>query len=270
MFTADHLNVDATCGAFLSYYIKIFSKSEQKNTIEIIARHIIENQTPNGIYPYTISKGNYQYILNVPCIHYQGVTIYYLLKMYDVIKKDWLKDSIINGIEWLSKQQKTNGVFDWSNSGHMFSFHLSGAYAFSFSVFIYASKWNTLYFDNARLSLKILRKQMHGLVFRWEKGSWASLPHSILITFRTASLGKFPLKYKLFRLGYGIQRQYARRRFSDSPLNDLIFYNIAKIFKIKYSTVEATKNFHDLFMTSECMDCLSQSLIWDINVENNV
>ena len=89
-----------------------------------------------------------------------------------------------------------------------------------------------------------------------------SSPLSIPITLKTALIGNFPLKHKLFRFGYGIYRQYARRGFSDRPLEDYIFQKLTNFLNLNYSVIEASKNFHDLFMTSECIDCLAQSLLW--------
>ena len=105
-FTADHLNVDATCGAFLAEYGKTYSSEKHIEIAKLTAKHIVENQFSDGSYPYTINKGNYQYTHNFPCIHYQGVTIYYLSKINDIIKKDWLQESLIKGVNWLSKEQK--------------------------------------------------------------------------------------------------------------------------------------------------------------------
>ncbi|KKH18350.1 hypothetical protein DU48_00815 [Methanosarcina mazei] len=80
VYTGDHLNVDATCGAFLAKFGKMFSDSECLDAAKTAAEHICKCQFSDGAFPYTNEKkGNYQYCLNIPCIHYQGVTLYYLV-----------------------------------------------------------------------------------------------------------------------------------------------------------------------------------------------
>jgi hypothetical protein len=256
--TADHLNVDATCGAFLAIYGREFS---DENTIEVArktAKHIQVNQFSDGSYPYTINKGNYTYLFNVPCIHYQGVTLFYLSKIYEVIKEEWLKDCLKKGSMWLSDAQLNDGRFDWSKSGLMFSYYLSGAYAFAFSSFLYAARWDKKYFDNANLCLDILNGNIHDLVLRWESDQWNTFPRSIYEVLKTANFGSYPYKHRLFRLGYGLYRQIARRRVSDL-VDDRFFKNLTSLIGVESSTIEPMNNYPDLFMTSEVLDCLSYS-----------
>ncbi len=54
-FTADHMNVDATCGAFLANYGKKFSDKECLETAEKVAMHIINSQFEMDRFPYTIN-----------------------------------------------------------------------------------------------------------------------------------------------------------------------------------------------------------------------
>jgi hypothetical protein len=42
------------------------------------------------------------------------------------------------------------------------------------------------------------------------------------------------------------------------------------LLRIRSSTVEPSKNFPDLFMTSEVLDCLSQSGIWGNSHETGI
>lgn len=259
LYTSDYLNVDATCGAFLALYGKTFSDEKSINVAQLTAKHICENQFPNGSYPYTIDdkeKGDHH---NIPCIHYQGVTMYYLLKINEIIKEKWLEESLIHGVEWLAYVQKDNGRFDWSKSGLMFAYYLTGAYAFAFSCFLYASKWDKKYLKNAHLCLEMLKRNTDKIFLRWEKDSWITFPYSIPITLQSASVGNYPFKQKFFRFGYGVYRQMARRRFSNKP-NENIFKNLTKILGIHSSTIEPFSNYIDLFMTSEILDCLSYSL----------
>jgi len=260
IYTADHLNVDATCGAFLAKYGKIFTNQESIEAAKRAAKQVCEYQFKNGAYPYTVNKGNYPYPLRIPCIHYQGVTMYYLSKINEVIKEDWLKDSLLKGAAWLSASQKRNGGFNWSKSGLMFAYHLVGAYAFAFAAFTYVNRWNKIYQENAKSCLNILRKNIHeGLVLRWEKDSWITFPLSIPINLKASLIGEYPFKHRVFRFGYGLYREVARRKFA-TQINDKIFQNITKFLNIKSSTIEPFNNYPDLFMTSEVLDCLSYHL----------
>ena len=258
-YIADHLNVDATCGAFLANYGKTY---DDKNCIDKAlktAEHICNSQFSDGSFPYTTTKGNYLYNLNIPCIHYQGVTIYYLTKIHEVVGGKWLQDSIMNGCEWLNQVQNDNGKFEWSKSGLMFAYYLSGSYAFAFASFKYASKWNKKFLKNVDKSLDVLENNTCGLMLRWEKDNWLSYPSSIPTTFNTAFLGEYPNNYKLFRLAYGFYRQIARRRFSNE-LDDYLFKKLVSILNLDVSTIESFSNYPDMFMTSEVLDCLSYSL----------
>jgi hypothetical protein len=254
--TADHLNVDATCGAFLTLYGKEFSDEKILEVGRKTAEHIREYQFSDGSFPYTINKGNYTYLFDVPCVHYQGVTLFYLSKINEIIKEEWLENCLKSGAMWLSDAQRDDGRFDWSKSGLMFSYYLSGAYAFAFSSFLYASKWDKKYFDNANLCLSVLKKNIHDLVLRWESESWTTFPQSIHETLKTALLGNYPYKQRVFRLGYGSYRQIARRRFSNQ-IDDRFFKNFTNLLKIESSTIESFRNYPDLFMTSEVLDCIS-------------
>ncbi|RLI80096.1 hypothetical protein DRP04_08550 [Archaeoglobales archaeon] len=259
LYTADHLNVNASCGAFLAQYGERFSDNDCLKAAKRAARRVCDHQFENGAYPYTTDKGTYSYILNVPCIHYQGVTMYYLLKINKVLEKEWIKKSLLKAAKWLSSVQKGDGKFDWSKSGLMFAYCLSGAYAFAFSSFVYVSRWNSKYLKNAGLCLNILERNINGLVLRWEKDSWTTFLPSIFTALKTAYIGDYPLRHRLFRFGYGVYRQVARRRFAYT-VNQGLFKFLCKTFKIKASTVEPSKNYPDMFMTSEVLDCLSYSL----------
>jgi len=255
-YTADHLNVDATCGAFLALYGKEFSEEKTIDTARRAANHIHENLFLNGSFPYTVNKGNYAYEFNVPCIHYQGVTMFYLSKINEVIKEKWLINDLKNGAKWLSNVQLDNGSFDWSKSGLMFSYYLSGAYAFAFSSFIYASRWDKKYLKNANLCLDVLNRNINDLVLRWERSSWKTFPWSIQRDLRTALLGNYPLGHTIFRFGYGLYREIARRRISDQ-IDENLFNKLSSILKIESSTIEPSNNYPDIFMTSEVIDTIS-------------
>lgn len=254
--SADHLNVDATCGAFLASYGKEFSEEKTIEIAKKTAQHIQDHQFSDGSFPYTVEKGNYPYLFDVPCIHYQGVTLYYLSKINEEIKEEMLKNCIQTGAKWLSDVQMADGKFDWSKSGLMFSYYLSGAYAFAFSSLIYTSQWDKKYLEKANLCLDMLKGNINDLVLRWEKDTWGTFPSAINDSLKTALLGNYPFKQRIFRFGYGIYRQTARRRFS-YKINKKFFKNLSSMLNIESSTIEPLNNYPDLFMSSEALDCLS-------------
>jgi hypothetical protein len=256
-YTADHLNVDASCGAFLAEYGNLLMDKNAIDAARRAAEHICRFQK-NGYFPYTTDKGNYPYTYNVPCIHYQGVTLYYLLKIQEIIDEPWLKKSIESGTMWLASIQHHDGTFDWSKSGLMFSYYLSGAYAFAYAVFTSQSRENSQYSDNALRCLKVLERNMPSLALRWETASRTSFFIPGLTTIKTAFLGDFPLRHRLFRTGYGYYRQISRRRIGTS-IDEKTFLALCRVLHISSSTIEPSNNFPDLFMTSEILDCLSSS-----------
>lgn len=261
-FTADHLNVDASCGAFLAAYGTILDDMKCLKISLKTAHHIIDNQFENGVYPYAIDRGSYTHIQNVACCHYQAVTLYYLAKIDEYLKNENIKNSMLKGTDWLLANQKDNGYFDWSTSGLLFSYYLNGAYAFSAATYIYASRWKESYQENAKKSLDVLLKNYNGLILRWEKGRWINFPNDIITSFKTANMGNYSLKHQLFRLAYASYRQFSRRNIKNTPKNDLLFNLLSTLFNISYTTVEPSGNFYDVFMTSECIDCLSKSVEW--------
>jgi len=254
-YTADHLNVDASCGAFLAEYGNLLTDKNAIDAARRAAEHICRFQK-NGYFPYAIDKGNYPYTYNVPCIHYQGVTLYYLLKIQKIIDEPWLKKCIESGTAWLASVQHDDGTFDWSKSGLMFAYYLSGAYAFAFSVFTSQSRENCQFSENAMKCLKVLERNIPSIALRWETDSWGSFFIPRLTTAKTAFLGDFPLRHRLFRTGYGYYRQISRRRIGSS-VDENTFLTLCRILHISSSTIEPTNNFPDLFMTSEILDCLS-------------
>lgn len=260
IYVADHLNVDATCGAFLAKYGKVFSDQQCLDSARITAEHICKYQFSDGAFPYTNeNKGNYQYCLDIPCIHYQGVTLYYLLKIIDSLENDWLDAEFEKGVKWLAAVQFPDGKFDWSKSGLMFAYYLSGAYAFATPCFIYGTKWSSGYSENAEKALKVLESNVKDIVNRWESGPMLSFPASVFTALNTANIGNYPVSHRLFRFGYGMYRQFSRRRFSNS-VNSKLFNILSYIMCINTSTIEPDNNFPDLFMTSEVLDCLSYSI----------
>ena len=256
-YTADHLNVDASCGAFLAAYGNRFSDQVSLDAARRAAERICQYQALDGSYPYTSDKGSYPHALDIPCIHYQGVTMYYLAKINNVLQEDWINDSLMKGADWLASQQRDDGAFDWSASGLLFAYYLSGAQAFAFASFLHAAEYDARYLKNAERSLDEVTKNIQGIMLRWERGSWGSF--SPLTSLRTARIGDFPRKEQVFRFGYGMYREIARRRFSHQ-VDPTVFHILCSLLGIKASTIEASNNYPDLFMTSEVLDCLSYTI----------
>lgn len=255
-YTADHLNVDATCGSFLSHYAHLF---EDENTLEVSKRvsdHIIAHQWKNGVYPYAIDKGTYTYIKEVPCIHYQGVTLYYLSRIHTYTQEDSLLESILTGGNWLAQVQQDDGWFDWSKSGLLFTYYVIGAYGFALSSFSYLSQFNDHFESNANKCLPILKSHQRSLFVRWEQSNWISFPNSIFESIETAKKAKARIDIIFTRLLYALYRQIARRRYADTI--DTTFFNVlVSVLHLKVSTVEPFSNYPDLFMTTEIINCLS-------------
>ncbi|HOB18708.1 MAG TPA: hypothetical protein PKK74_08475 [Candidatus Methanoculleus thermohydrogenotrophicum] len=261
-YTADHLNVDASCGAFLARYAERYDDRDAHAAAVRAAENVVRHQRDDGVYPYAIDKGTYPYVFDLPCVHYQGVTMYYLAKANDVFRDDRIDESLAKGAQWLAAALCPCGRFNWSGSGLSFAYHLSGAYAFANASFIYVSRNNGHYLEHAGLCLNRLEKTMQGgLSPRWEPGSWNNLPSSIVAAAKMASIGEYPLQHRAFRFGYAVYRQIARRRYSETAETRL-FGALCRLLRIRSSTVEPSKNYPDLFMTSEVLDCLTQSQIW--------
>ncbi len=259
-YTADHLNVDASCGAFLARYAERYDDRDARAAAERAAENIVRHQR-DGFYPYAVDKGTYPFVFDLPCVHYQGVTIYYLAKINGVLRDDQVDRSLAEAARWLADAQRPDGRFDWSRSGLSFAYYLSGAYAFAHASFVYAERFDDRYREHAERSLDRLEASVQGLVLRWEPGAWSDLIPSVVTTAKTAALGGYPLQHRAFRFGYGMYRQIARRRYAPTA-ETRSFEALCRVLGIRSSTVEPSKNFPDLFMTSEVLDCLSQSGIW--------
>ena len=257
---ADCLNVNATCGAFLAEYYEKYKDNECYDAANRAANRVCQYQFINGAFPYTTKeiKNTSKLHYYVPCIHYQGVTMFFLSKIHKILQEDLIKIALERGAEWLASVQKKNGKFDWSEGGLMYAYTLAAAYGFAASSFLYVSKFNSKYEKNACLCLDVLKKNIHGLVNRWEEDSMITLPRGFIEAIKTAGIGDYPLNHRFFRLGYGFYKQFSRRRYSDR-LDDKFFKKLSAILKIDSTWIEPIKNYPDLFNTSEVLDCLTSS-----------
>lgn len=252
-YLADYLNVDASCGAFLAQYGHAFDDRDSLEAARRAALNCIAHQTADGAYPYTTAEGGApeRYPLNVPCIHYQGVTIYYLAKIQEQIHEEKLDASLRRAVGWLKEAQRPDGRFDWSKSGLMFAYYLSGAYGFGAASFRYAGLR-----ESEEAAMGQLACNIDGIAYRWERAPLVTFPLDLGTTLRSALIGDYPATHRLFRLGYGAWRQAARRRLSPG-IRDAAFKAVASALKLDTSTVEPSANYPDLFMTSEILDCIS-------------
>ena len=252
-YLSDYLNVDAACGAFLARYGRDLGDKDCLEAGRRAALNCCRHQWPDGAYPYTTAEGGApeRYPLDVPCIHYQGVTIYYLLKIQQIVEDEELASSLDRAVGWLKAAQRPDGRFDWSRSGLMFAYYLSGAYAFAAAAFRYGRLEG-----HERLAAGRLAGSVGDIAYRWETAPLATCPLDAGTTLRSALIGDYPAGHRLFRLAYGSWRQVARRRRSNR-VDDGAFRAAAALLRLNTSTVEPSANYPDLFMTSEILDCLS-------------
>jgi len=257
-FRQDHLNVDATCADFLSSYARHFSDREAKIAAGRAVKHIRDHQFENGVLPYRVGDQGENGFMKVPCIHYQGVTAYYLYKTLENLEteeQDWLK----RAVDWLAEVQKREGRFDWSKSSLMFAYRLTGAYAFAYSS--YAQRREDKYFDRSIRCLDILNEHIYDLVLRWEKSTTSDIFPSFVSVIKSSNRRNDSIVDFLHKTGYGYYREFSRRRFTQNPGDDKLFEKINDVLSLNSSTIEPSRNYPDLFMTTECFDCLSFSYV---------
>ena len=147
-FTADHINVDATCSAF------VFEPE--------VIRHIFRQGVP---FPYCVTRGNYGNLKNNECIFYQSLTIYYLSKVLP-------KEDLWGATMWLRYKLSKEG-FRWGKDNLLFSKYLIGAYAYALYCFnLFGMK------KEKGICVKKLKENIRdGMMLRWERGfNWTIHP----------------------------------------------------------------------------------------------
>lgn len=255
-YHADVLNADAMISAFLIRYGVNQNNVKYLEVAKRGLKNIISQQKDNGEFPYgsKIVQYPYKHHLDVPCIHYQTVTLYYLDKCNNKIEDDEVKKSINNGINWLQKNQKITGEFNWKISGLNFALYLTATYGFA--VYLY-SKYcctNKLLILN---TIRILNQQYEkGILLRWEKSSSLKMIVGILFSIKGGSIGKYPINFKILRTLHRIHREISRLKENKKMIP-------SKITKVKtgysaiLSTVESSTNYPDLYMTTQALDAMA-------------
>lgn len=264
-YHADILNADAMVAAFLIRYGK---KNNNPNLMDVAKRalsNVCAQQFPDGAYPYGGSARAYpyRYHLHVPCIHYQTVTLHYLLKSLQYVKLDWLEHSVNSGIKWLLKNQNNNGYFNWNKSGLNFALYLTATYAICIPLYYYFKDDSNRSKHMISKSIEILEKQTVGnILLRWEKGSIKSIIQGILSAPTGGSIGEYPISHKLLRSLHRIHREMARKKVSNNIITSKLA-NRATGYSAFLSTVESSTNYPDLYMTTEALEALTCTLRWN-------
>ena len=259
---ADILNADAMAAVFL---LKYGNESSNKNYINAGTKavaHICSHQFIDGAYPYSgpLRAYPYKYHFYIPCIHYQAVTLYYLIKTTPYIKSEWLEHSISSGTKWLIKNQKDDGYFKWKNSGLNFALYLSGTYAFAIPVYQKFLANDTNASKLMKKSMNVLKEQMfQGILLRWEKGSLKSIIRGFLEAPKGGLIGNYPIGFTFLRTMHRLYREVARSKISNqiTPSNLISKPNGYSAY---LGTVESSTNHPDMYMTTEALDALSFSL----------
>jgi len=266
LYHIDALNADAMASTFLIKFGRTFNDDQAFKCGLLAVQNICKNQFKDGSYPYTTPKIDFpfKYHLNIPCIHYQTVTLYYLLHIYDEINESWLNQSIHKGVLWLRNRQKSDGSFNWYESGLNFALYLNATYAFT--AYIYYKLFNSYHASHVVFDLLMkLKSSIHnGLILRWESSSWESFLIDLLYSLKGGFIGDYPLKYSLFRSVQRIYREISRRRIP-SYQGDLKLKNnlLVKLVRDRafVSTIEPLFNYPDLYTTSQALDALSNLLL---------
>ena len=259
---ADILNVDAMVAVFL---LKFGNRSSNENYIKagkMAVVHICSHQFIDGAYPYggPYRAYPYKYHFYIPCIHYQAVTLYYLIKTTPYIKSEWLEHSISSGTKWLIKNQKDDGYFKWKNSGLNFALYLSGTYAFVLPVYQNFLSNDTNLSKLMEKSLNVLKNQIiDNILLRWEKGSLKSIITGFLEARKGGSIGNYPVSFKFLRIMHRLHREISRTKISNQITPSKLISRPTG-YSAYLGTVESSTNHPDMYMTTEALDALSSSL----------
>ena len=259
---ADILNADAMAAAFLLKFGNKCSNEEYIKAGKRAVSNICKHQFIDGAYPYggPLRAYPYKHHFYIPCIHYQSVTLYYLIKSAEYIKSEWLEHSIYAGTKWLLKNQKDDGNFKWKNSGLNFALYLSATHAFCIPIyqrFMLQDRNVSKFIDK---SLKILESQItNNILLRWEKGTTMTIINGIIEAPKGGSIGDYPFSFKFLRIMHRIHREISRTKISNKITPSKLSTK-ATGYSAYMGTVESSTNYPDLYMTTEALDALSLSL----------
>ena len=259
---ADILNADAMAAVFLLKYGNESSNENYINAGTKAVAHICSHQFIDGAYPYSgpLRAYPYKYHFYIPCIHYQAVTLYYLIKTTPYIKSEWLEHSISSGTKWLMKNQKDDGYFKWKNSGLNFALYLSGTYAFAIPVYQKFLANDTNASKLMKKSVNVLKEQMfQGILLRWEKGSLKSIIRGFLEAPKGGLIGNYPIGFTFLRTMHRLYREVARSKISNQITPSKLISK-PNGYSAYLGTVESSTNHPDMYMTTEALDALSFSL----------
>jgi len=258
---SDILNADAMTAAFL---VRFGTQIKNEEFIKVGKRaisNVCAQQFMDGAYPYggPMRAYPYKYHFYVPCIHYQTVTSYYLLKCLPFVRSDFLEHSIDIGTRWLLKNQKENGTFNWKKSGLNFALYLSATYALAIPLYLnYINKDKTTTMMISK-SLDVIQRQiMDGILLRWEKGNTMSFMKGVLDAPSGGFIGDYPFSFKILRMLHRIQREASRGRVSNQIVTSKLATR-SKGYSAFLGTVESSTNYPDLYMTTEALDALSST-----------
>ena len=224
--------------------------------------HICSHQFIDGSFPYggPLRAYPYKYHFYIPCIHYQAVTLFYLIKTTRYVKSEWLEHSILSGAKWLIKNQKDDGYFEWKNSGLNFALYLSATYAFVLPIYQSFLPDHTNASKLMEKSLTTLKNQIFDdILLRWEKGGTKSVIKGFFEAPKGGLIGKYPISFTFLRTMHRLYREVARSRISDKITPSKIITKPTG-YSAYLGTVESSTNHPDMYMTTEALDALSFSL----------
>lgn len=259
-YHADILNADAMVAAFLVRLGKRYENEEYIKAGKRALANICANQFADGAFPYGGSARAYpyKYHLNTTCIHYQTVTLYYLLKSLSFVKLDWLEHSIHQGTKWLLENQNGDGTFRWKKSGLNFALYLTATPALAIPAYRNYSGDDKRAERMISKCLNMIERQLIGnVLLRWERGSLKSIIKGITSAPHGGFIGDYPFSYKILRSLHRIYREIARSKISNNITNSSLIANRSVGYSAFLSTVESSTNYPDLYMTTEAIEALS-------------
>lgn len=259
---ADILNVDAMVAAFLIRLGTKYHNDEYIKTGKRALSNICAQQFIDGAYPYGGPNRAYpyKYHFHTPCIHYQTVTLYYMLKSLPYVKSDWLEYSINTATKWLLGNQNHDGYFNWSKSGLNFALYLTATYAFVIPIYLRYSNIDKRTEKMIHKSLEILKIQtIDDILLRWERGSTKSIISGILEAPAGGFIGDYPISHKVLRTLHRVHREISRSKVSESMIASKLATRSSG-YSAFLGTVESSTNYPDLYMTAEALDAMTYSL----------